>query len=379
MSSDLGAIDALRTPWHPIGATRSERVASPVYDRVMTDSLVLVANAGDGSISTFRFTGDSLERLAVTGDLAGTSTFVVDTGRDLVYAGVKAGGEHGLAGIVTLRLDRASGALSAIARSDLPDGGMNYLALARGGTVLLGVSYGGGYGISAVVEDGVVGAPVTRIEYPNLHAVQASADDRFVYAVSLGADLIAQYTLGADAALTPLDPPTVDAPAGSGPRHLVLNADGDAVYVLTEFSGQVLRYARDVETGALDLREGADAFDPTQGLSLSRFGADPREEHLIWGADLHVADGGRRVWASERTASTLSSVAVAADGSLTPSGSFVTTEPQPRGFAVSPNGSHLVVAGERSTTVSLYAADGDRLHLLQQVETGRGANWVRFV
>lgn len=345
----------------------------------MTDSLVLVANSGDGSISTFRLVGASLERLAVTGGLAGTSTFVVDAERDLVYAGVKADGGHESAGIVTLRLDRFSGALEEISRRDLPGGGMNYLALAHGGTVLLGASYGGGYGISATVADGVVSEPVSRIEYPNLHSVLPSADGRFAYFVSLGADLIAQYALGSDAGLTPLDPATVDAPAGSGPRHLLLNAAGDAVYVNTEFTGQVLHYARDAETGTLERRGAADAFDPTQGLRVSRFGADPQEEHLIWGADLHLADDGRRLWASERSASTLSSVAVAADGSLTSSESFVATEPQPRGFAVSPDGAHVVVAGERSTTVSLYAAEGDRLHLLQQVETGPKANWVRFV
>jgi 6-phosphogluconolactonase len=345
----------------------------------MTDSLVLVANAGDGSTSTFRLTGDSLERLAVTGGLAGTSTFAVDSDRDLVYAGVKAGGGHPSAGIVTLRLDRSSGALSEISRRDLTGGGMNYLALSHGGTVLLGASYGGGYGISAIVEDGVVGEPVSRIEYPNLHSVQPSADGRFAYFVSLGADLIAQYALDPDATLTPLDPPTVDAPTGSGPRHLVLNAAGDAVYVNTEFTGQVLHYARDGEAGTLERGGGADAFDPAQGLSVSRFGADPREEHLIWGADLHLADDGHRVWASERSASTLTSVTVAADGSLTSSGSFVVTEPQPRGFAVSADGAHVVVAGELSTTVSLYAVEGDRLQLLQQVETGSGANWVRFV
>jgi 6-phosphogluconolactonase len=345
----------------------------------MTDSLVLVANSGDGSISTFRLVGDSLERLAVTGDLAGTSTFVVDTDRGLVYAGVKAGGGHESAGIVTLRLDRSSGALTPVSRRDLVGGGMNYLALAQGGTVLLGASYGGGYGISAVVDDGVVGEPVTRIEYPNLHSVLPSADGRFAYFVSLGADLVAQYALGTDAALTPLDPATVDAPTGSGPRHLVLNAAGDAVYVNTEFTGQVLHYVRDIETGTLERHGAADVFDPTQGLTVSRFGADPRAEHLIWGADLQFADGGHRLWASERTAATLSSVAVAPDGSLTASGTFVATEPQPRGFAVSPDGAHVVVAGELSTTVSLYAADGESLRLLQQAETGRGANWVRFV
>jgi 6-phosphogluconolactonase len=54
------------------------------------------------------------------------------------------------------------------------------------------------------------------------------------------------------------------------------------------------------------------------------------------------------------------------------------TETQPRGFALSPDGAFLVAAGERSTTVSLYAVHDDELQLLQQAETGAGANWVRF-
>ena len=103
-------------------------------------------------------------------------------------------------------------------RRDLPRGGMNYLALTRDGTGLLGASYGGGYGITAPVVDGVVGEPVSTIAYPNLHSVLPSADGRFAYFVSLGADLVAQYALDDDLRLVPLTPETVAAPAGSGPR-----------------------------------------------------------------------------------------------------------------------------------------------------------------
>ena len=187
-----------------------------------TDSLVLVANAGDGSISTFRLAGDRLERLAVTGGLTGCSTFAVDAERDLVYAGVK--GEP--AGIVTLALDRATGVLTERSRLDLPAGGMNYLALTHGGSALLGASYGGGYGIVCPVEVssagavGTVGEPTARVAYPNLHSVLPSPDGRFAYFVSLGGDLIAQYALSDALALTPLDPPTAAAPTGSGPPAL---------------------------------------------------------------------------------------------------------------------------------------------------------------
>ena len=166
------------------------------------------------------------------------------------------------------------------------------------GAGLLGASYGGGYGITCAVADGVVGDAVSRIEFPNLHSVLPSADGKFAYFVSLGADLVAQYALTDDLRLVALEPATVAAPVGSGPRHLVLNDAQDAVYVLTEFSGQVLHFVRDAESGTLELRGTADAFDPSKGLAHSRFGADPRAEHLIWGADLHFGAGGRRLWCS---------------------------------------------------------------------------------
>lgn len=341
----------------------------------MTDSpLVLVANAGDGTLSTFRLENGRLERLAVTGGFPGCSTFAVDGTRDLVYAAVKGAP----AGILTLALDRESGRLTPKTRLDLPDGGMNYLALARGGAGLLGASYGGGYGISCRISDGVVDTPVSRIEFPNLHSVLPSADGGFAYFVSLGADLVAQYALADDLRLVPLDPETVAAPAGSGPRHLVLNEAQDAVYVLTEFSGEVLHFTRDPRTGELELRDASTAYDTTKALGHSVFGADPLANHYIWGADLHFGAEGSRLWCSERTESTLGAVAVADDGSVSAPERFSVTETQPRGFAVSPDGAYLVAAGEMSTTVSLYAVHDDDLELLQRTETGRGANWVRF-
>lgn len=245
--------------------------------------------------------------------------------------------------------------------------------------MLLGASYHGGYGASWPVSDGVVGDAVSRIEYPNLHSVLPSADGRFAYFVSLGADLVAQYALSADLTLTPLEPAIVAAPEGSGPRHLVLSAAQDAVYVLTEFSGQVLHFVRDTTAGTLELRSVADAFDPSRGLGHSRIGADPREEHLIWGADVHLSSDGRHLWCTERTESTLAAVSVAQNGTVSPPERFIETEPQPRGFDLSTDGEYLVAAGERSSTVSLYAVDDDRLELIERAETGAGANWVRFV
>ncbi len=342
----------------------------------MTGSwLVLVANSGDGTISSFALNADRLQRLAVSGGVPGCSTFVVDANRDLVYAAVKGNDP----GITTLALDRSSGMLRRSSHLSLPDGGMNYLSLTRAATALLGASYGGGYGIiCAVSDDGVLGEPTSRVEYPNLHSVRATSDGRFAYFVSLGADLIAQYAIDDQLRLTPLSPATVAAPAGSGPRHLTLNHSQDALFVLTEFSGEVLRYRRERHYGTLFPSGSVTAFDPGQGLGHSEFGADPLEHHYIWGADLHFSDPAH-LWCSERTASTLAAVGVGSDGSLTAPTSFVVTEPQPRGFAVSPDGRYLVCAGERSTNISLYRVQGAELELITQAHTGSKANWVWFM
>ena len=342
----------------------------------MTDSsLVLVANAGDSSIGVFRLAADSLERLAVTGELNGTGTFAVDAGRNLVYAGVK--GDP--AAVVTLELDTASGRLSPRSRFALPGGSVSYLALTRDGTALLAASYGGDYGFVAPITDGEIGEPTGRVEFSKLHSVLPSADGRSVYFVSLGDDLVAQFALGDDLSLTPIGDGTAAAPAGSGPRHLVLNGAQDAVYVMTEYSGEVLHYARDLASGALELRSQAPAHDPDAGLVLGEIGGDPVSNHAVWGADIHFGADERFLWTSERSTSSMGAAPVAADGTVQAVTRFFPTEPQPRGFALSPSGDRLIAAGEKSQTVSLYAVDGAELTLLQQVETGTGANWVRFV
>ncbi len=340
----------------------------------MSASLVLVTNPGDGAIATYRLDGESLEPLAVTGGLPGTGTFVVDERRDLVHAGVKGNP----AAVQTLALDRASGVLTPVSRTDVDDS-MTYLALADDGRLLLGASYGGGYGcVWPVGESGRLGEPVARIEYPNLHSVATAGG--FAYFVSLGADLVAQYALAADGTLTPLDPPTVAAPAGSGPRHIVLSADGTNAYVLTEFSGEALRFSRDPATGVLSREESVPGYDTARGLGHSVFGADPLEHHYIWGADLHLTPDGRRLLCSERTESTLATIDVATDGRLLARLAVSGTERQPRGFCLSLDGRLVLATSERSTHVAVSRLEDDgTLTLLSRTPTGAGANWVRVV
>lgn len=344
----------------------------------MAAFLVLIANAADGDIATFVLDSSAatpaLVRLATNPVGAGCCTFAIDTARGLVYAGVKEG-----PAIISLALDRETGTLTEIGRTPVADS-MVYLTLAPGGTLLLGASYGGGFGAVWPISEGRPGAATAHVEYPNLHAIITSADGRFAYAPSLGSDLIAQYRLAPSGTLTPLAPPTVSAPEGSGPRHIVLNAAGTRLYCLTEFTGEAIGYRRDPASGLLSEGVSVPGFATDRGLATSALGVDPKVEHVIWGADLQLSSDERWLLCTERRESTLASIALDADGLPQHQVSVIPTEAQPRGFCVVPGTDLAVVVGERSTTASLYRLSGDTSPtLVDRVVTGNGANWVRAI
>jgi 6-phosphogluconolactonase len=336
-----------------------------------TPVLALVANADDGTVSTFQIADGRLERLAVSTVGVGCSTLVIDPERHLVYVGAKP------SSIVTCSLDPITGALTTLDEATAP-GSPAYLTLTPHGDRLLGAFYHEGYGMSWRVEGGHLVEPSPVVSHANLHSVVVTKDTRHAYFVSLGEDAVIRYELGQDGSLT--DGLTAAAPAGSGPRHIVLNPAETSAFVVTEFSGEVLHYARNGATGALTLASEQSIVDPSAGLSHSRYGADPTAEHLIWGADVHLAPNGRWAWASERSGSTIATLPLGLSGQPEAVTAFTPTEAQPRGFGVTPDGQYLLAVGERSTTATLYEIGTDaQLTAVDRQETGSGANWVRFV
>ena len=107
---------------------------------------------------------------------------------------------------------------------------------------------------------------------------------------------------------------------------------------------------------------------------------DPKVEHVIWGADIHLAADERHLLCTERRASTLVTIVLDDVGFPNHQVAVTPTETQPRGFCVVPGTDLAVVVGERSTTASLYrlGADGSA-SLVNREVTGNGANWVRAI
>ncbi len=332
---------------------------------------VYIANTGDGEIATFHLDGEGqLTRHSVCALAPGNTALCLDAERGRMFAATRAEPPT----IATLSVS-PSGELAVAATTEAP-GSINYISVDATGRTLLAVSYSGGFVISLPIDDdGHLDEVSARFEHRNPHSVIVSPDNRHAYAAALGDDVIAQYDL-TDAGLVPLAPPTVDAPDGSGPRHLICSTDGSRLYCMTEFSGEVIRYERDTASGRLTRREKVPAYDRSRGLEHSVFGADPVQEHYIWGADLHFNSDESLIFASERCESTLVGVAVDADGVLRAPVSITDTETQPRGFDVSAD-DFLVATGEKSIQASAYRINPDgSLTRTCQVDNGDTPNWV---
>ncbi|MGO1487766.1 MAG: lactonase family protein [Arachnia sp.] len=334
-------------------------------------TLIMVGNDKGGTVSVLRLIDDELHLLSDTHVGVGCNTFAVDTEANLVYVAVK----EPSPAIVSLRLDRDTGDLVETSRRGVEDP-LCYLALT--GNVMLGASYHGGWGASWLVTDGALSPVVSRMAYRNLHAAVPDPQGTHAYFPSLGEDLIAQYSISPDATLSALSAPTVECPAGSGPRHLVLSADGSNAYLLTEFTGEVIRFDRAAD-GNLTQAESLVAHDAAAGLGRSAYGWNPRQDRLIWAADLALVSGESWVVASERSASTITALPIDDDGHLMEGAIITATEEQPRGLAVSTDGSRIVVVGEASGGASLYRFDAGTLVPLHRLRTGLGPNWVRFI
>lgn len=340
----------------------------------MSGYLVAVANSKDGSISTFELTDGLLSPIAHSEVGRPGMPLAVDASRDLVFAG-----SSDEAGVSVLRLDRKTGRCSPLGWYPA-QGAPTYLTLSADGSLLLSASYHADLGeVWRVGEDGELTSAGAPVHYRKMHCVQASADGRFAYFVSLRDDLIAQYELAGDGSLTPLPVPTVAAPQGSGPRHLIFDADGSSVYVITEYSGEVLHYRRDQADGQLEFVSATSIMADDSQLRHSRFGADPRSEGLIWGSDLHLDEAGRRLYCAERNDAVITAIEIDQDGSVGEVSAYSNVVAQPRGFAVLPS-SDLLVASEIDRQVALYRPD-DAGSLVERVAypVGLGAYWVEVL
>lgn len=272
--------------------------------------------------------------------------------------------------VATFAIDPGTGRLTHLGSADLPDQ-MAYIAPDLTNRVLLGASYTGSkLAVMPIGADGIVGGPAVQVfEAARAHCIIPSADNRSAYVALHGGDIVLEFDFDPGAGrLVPRLPAGAATAPRAGPRHLALHAPTSRLFVLNERDGSVDTLAVDPTGGALTA---------LSSVSMLPNGYDKTPT----AADIHVSGDGRFVYASERTASFITVFAVdAGSGRLTPV-EWVKTEASPRGFAIDPTDRCLLVAGQFSGRMSVYAIDPatGRLTKTGDRPVGPNPNWIEIV
>jgi len=291
------------------------------------------------------------------------------------------------------QIDQLNGHLKWTGAVPLADS-MVYVSTDKTGKWLLATSFGGhNNSVNKIEANGYVN-PVPTEAFPsggkNPHSIVFDQSNKFVYVPQLGTDEIKIHTFNSSQA-KPLSETagSVALQKQQGPRHIVISDDNKFAYVITEMTGEVIVFSRDIKSGALTQIQAASSLPSDNKLVPGR----PRpptgspeatafdDSNMIFCAEIKLTPNGKFLYTSERTKSTLSGFEVNPQTGKVKYLFTIPTEEMPRGFNVDPSGQFLVATGQKSDKVSLYSINQStgELNLIERVQGGKGANWVTFV
>ena len=304
---------------------------------------------------------------AATGDLTPVSAVAADNpsylalssdGKFLYSVNETDGAKPG--GASAFSFDKKTGQLTFLDKQASGGDDPAYISVDRTRKWAIVANYGGGnYSALPIRPDGSL-APATqtiqdhgtgpnkgRQEKAHVHSTIFSPDERTLAVCDLGTDKISILHFNAAAAKTPLTPAkdsVIDIPPGSGPRHTAFYPGRPYLYVIDELSGTI-----DV------FRSTGGKYTPVQRLS-----SHPEGYHGdIGSGDIHIAPGGRFLYASNRgDANNIGIFSIdLSSGKLTPKGFQSTQGRTPRNFLIDPTGRWLLVANQNGKNVVVFKRD----------------------
>lgn len=205
-------------------------------------------------------------------------------------------------------------------------------------------------------EDGSLGERRQFIQYegksvdknrqagPHAHSMVLFEENQFALMCNLGTDRIEAYRIREDGWLEPEERMSIVSALGAGPRHMEFSKDGRFLYVVNELNSSISVYTYDKAGKAF--REQQTVPSVLDGYS---------GENTC--ADIHVAEDGRFVFASNRGNSTIVCYRRGKDGNLIPVGQYTSGGQVPRSFLLTPDGKFLVAANQNSDSVTLFALE----------------------
>jgi 6-phosphogluconolactonase len=256
--------------------------------------------------------------------------------------------------------DKKTGKLSFLDKQHSGGDDPCYVAVDKHRKWVMVANYSGGsYATLPVKTDGSL-APATQIvqhygtgpnkarqEKAHVHSTILTPDEKYLVVCDLGTDKLSVLHFNSAATREPLTPAAdsvVRLQPGVGPRHSCFYPGRPFAYVIDELAGTV---------DAFHYREGR--FTSLQHLSSHPSGY----KGDIGSADIHIAPGGRFLYASNRgDANNLAIFSIdSASGRLNNIGFQSTMGKTPRNFMIDPTGHWLLVANQNGNNVVLFRID----------------------
>jgi 6-phosphogluconolactonase len=273
-------------------------------------------------------------------------------------------GEYGKLGpkkagaINSFALDAKTGSLKALNVQSSGGAGPCHLVVDPSGKAVLAANYNGGsVCVLPIQKDGSLGEMSAFIQHegksvdparqtsPHAHSINVDAADRFALAADLGIDKVLIYRFDpAKGTLTSNDPPAVDLPPGSGPRHFAFHRSGKFAYVINELAQTVTAMSYDADKGTLKpLQTISTVPMPVKGNST---------------AEVVVHPSGKFLYGSNRGHNSIAIFTIDENtGMLTAAGHQTKDIKTPRNFALDPTGQFLIVANQDSDSLVMFRVD----------------------
>jgi 6-phosphogluconolactonase len=312
-------------------------------------------------IYVFRFdpsTGGATEPL-LAAETKNPSFLAADPGGHFLYAVNEVSDYEGKkSGAVTAFSVGGEGTLKFLNQVPSQGVGPCHVSLDKAGRHVLVANYdSGSVAVFPVTKDGKLGEATASIQHvghgadpqrqeaAHAHQIRTSPDNHFVIAADLGLDQLLIYKFDSKkGTLTPNNPPYAKVEDASGARHFAFTPDGHFLYVLEEMRSAVSAFAYDAASGTLShLQTISNVPDDFRGTKEA--------------AEIVVHPSGKFLYASNRGHDSIAVFAIAADGKLSNVEYARTEGKTPRGFALDPTGSYLLVGNQESNNIVIFRVD----------------------
>ncbi len=307
----------------------------------------------EGAIHSYRFDGETgkLTLLNRTTDVENPFFMALSANGKYLYSihAPSFGGKEDKE-VAAYKIEGRSGKLSLINRQSSRGIASCYLDIDSKGKTVAVANYSSGDVASFPVQDnGGLSESVSYFkhegEVTNAHSIEFSPDDRFAFAADLGIDKILSYRVDANTSeMTPNDPPFIELPKGSGPRHVRFHPNGKFLYAINEKGNTVSAFSYDQGKGALsDLQIISTIPDDFEGKTFT--------------ADLKITPDGHFLYGTNRGHDSIACFSISEEGKLILISIIPSQGKGPQNLAITPNGKHLICANMPGDNLVVFNID----------------------